>query len=258
MTTTTLSSASLSLCAFVFSCGGDPAPRTTVGATQDEAGRNASVGANTGPAGAAPAADPVAGGRAAAPPAKPPSRPPAPDAGGPERDAGVADASDPASLEAGPGAQAGPLHVASEVWLDGEQLDPNYRCPGPSPALAFEGAPAPTLSYAVVIIDRSNSFFHWVIYDIPADVTELAEGIPSGALLEEPAGARQGAAYNGTRGYVGPCGRNNNPYELTLYALDVASLPDLSESAAASAILDAIQLHALESVAVTAMSGPAM
>jgi Raf kinase inhibitor-like YbhB/YbcL family protein len=150
----------------------------------------------------------------------------------------------------------GPLRVDSDVWKEGEQLDSRYRCPGPSPALRFAGGPTERLSYAVVVIDRSNSFFHWLIYDIPGDVTELPEGVENGATLDQPPSAKQGAAYNGTRGYVGPCGRNNNPYELTLYALDVASLPELSANASATAIVNAITAHQLESVAVTVMSGP--
>jgi Raf kinase inhibitor-like YbhB/YbcL family protein len=162
---------------------------------------------------------------------------------------------DAAPAGPGPAAPAGPLRVESDVWKQGEQLDARFRCPGPSPELRFAGAPSTTASYAVVVIDRSNSFVHWLIHDIPADFSGLPEGVPEGGMLEQPPGAKQGAAYNGTRGYVGPCGRNNNPYELTLYALDTAAL-ELGANESGTAIMSEIEAHALESVAVTAMSGP--
>lgn len=90
-----------------------------------------------------------------------------------------------------------------------------------SPEMSWSGAPEGTLSFAVVLSDLSNGQAHWVIYDIPADVTVLAKGLPAMSPLTDPEGAKQisfsGPAYFGS----GACG---NVYEHRLYALGVENL----------------------------------
>jgi len=92
-----------------------------------------------------------------------------------------------------------------------------------SPELSWTPGPEGTLSYAVVLTDTSIDFVHWVLWDIPADVTSLPAALPSGATLTEPEGAQQkslsGTAYAGS-------GRCSNVYEHRVYALSVAKLTD--------------------------------
>jgi phosphatidylethanolamine-binding protein (PEBP) family uncharacterized protein len=57
-------------------------------------------------------------------------------------------------------------------------------------------------------------------------------------------------------GYFGPCGTTSNPYEFTLYALDVATLPGVTSASARAAVQTAIDAAKIESVSITAMSGP--
>jgi Raf kinase inhibitor-like YbhB/YbcL family protein len=72
-----------------------------------------------------------------------------------------------------------------------------------SPALAWSGAPKETKSYALVCHDPDAplvtkdgyGFVHWVLYNIPASVTKLAEG---------EKGHTNGATSFGTPKYGGP------------------------------------------------------
>ena len=72
-------------------------------------------------------------------------------------------------------------------------IDPRFAEPGVggsnvSPAIAWSGAPEGTRSYAITCFDpdapTGSGWWHWVVTDIPVDVTEFAEG------AELPAAAR--------------------------------------------------------------------
>src|SRR3954464_9972267 len=62
-----------------------------------------------------------------------------------------------------------------------------------SPQLSWSGAPAQTRSYAVTVYDpdapTGSGFWHWAVANIPASVTDLAEGVgdDTGAGLPEKA-----------------------------------------------------------------------
>ncbi len=138
-----------------------------------------------------------------------------------------------------------------------------------SPQLEWRGAPEGTQSFVLLCIDHHapatkpdyvntpgtlipakyprGQFVHWLMVDIPAEVTQLAEGscsravIPGGKRIPDgPDGSRQGlndytAWFAGDRdmegpylGYDGPCPPFNDSiphhYVFTVLALDVAHL----------------------------------
>lgn len=91
-----------------------------------------------------------------------------------------------------------------------------------SPALAWQGAPASTKSFAVVCHDPDAplvtpgryGYVHWVLYNIPASATGLAE-----ATTEHT----QGVSDFGKPGYGGPMppeGHGVHHYFFWLLALD--------------------------------------
>jgi len=126
--------------------------------------------------------------------------------------------------------------VTSNSFKDGDYLamthvgsaDHGFGCAGAnkSPHLAWSGAPAGTKSFAITCYDpdapTGSGFWHWLVVNIPADVTELTldAGNPkSGAL---PKGALQTRTDYGFAGYGGPCppeGDHPHRYLFTVHAV---------------------------------------
>ena len=105
-----------------------------------------------------------------------------------------------------------------------------------SPPLSWQHVPEAAKELALICDDpdapSAEPWVHWVIYKIPADVSELPEGVATDAELKSPAGARQGLnswKSGQTVGYRGPAppkGHGAHHYHFHLYALDAAlSLP---------------------------------
>src|SRR5262249_12626654 len=72
-----------------------------------------------------------------------------------------------------------------------------------------------------------GNWVHWVLYDLPADRTELPEAVPASAIVA--VGGRQGKNDFGRSGYGGPAPPPGQPhrYFFKLYARDAAvSVPD--------------------------------
>jgi Raf kinase inhibitor-like YbhB/YbcL family protein len=157
-----------------------------------------------------------------------------------------------------------------------------------NPQLKWSGAPAQTRSFAVISVDNDvptkpddvnkegrvvpaslprGQFYHWVMIDIPATVTEIgagecSDGVVAGGKkeLRGPRGARQGvndytgwfasdADMKGTyRGYDGPCPPWNDMlvhhYRFTVYALSCERVP-VEGDFTAPQVLEAIRKHVL-------------
>src|SRR6185437_6064799 len=96
-----------------------------------------------------------------------------------------------------------------------------------------------TKSFALLVHDPDaptrSGWWHWVVYNIPADVTSLPAGAgdPKSNLM--PATAVQGRTDFGTSGYGGPCPPPGKPhhYYFRLYALKVAKLDVPADATAA-------------------------
>jgi Raf kinase inhibitor-like YbhB/YbcL family protein len=71
-----------------------------------------------------------------------------------------------------------------------------------------------------------SGFWHWVVFDIPANVTELATGTGNKMDLT-PKGAIQSITDYGIKGYGGPCppvGHGFHQYIITVHALKTDKL----------------------------------
>lgn len=163
-----------------------------------------------------------------------------------------------------------------------------------NPHLAWSGAPEGTLSFALLCHDpdvpsRGDDvnqegrevpaelprvdFYHWLLLDIPAEQSEIAEGGHSVGVSargksgpEAPQGLRHGindytgwfagdtAMAGDYYGYDGPCPPWNDSlehrYVFTLYALDVAKLP-VSGALTPANVLAALSGHVLASASLS-------
>ena len=109
-----------------------------------------------------------------------------------------------------------------------------------SPHLHWTGAPGDTQSYVVTCFDpdapTGSGVWHWIVYDIPADVAELATGAGSQDGSRLPAGAKQLKNDAGLFGYLGgapPPGHGAHRYMFAVHALNGASLPITEDTSAA-------------------------
>src|SRR6266571_4858543 len=91
------------------------------------------------------------------------------------------------------------------------QVFKGFGCEGKnvSPSLAWRNAPAGTKSFAITVYDpdapTGSGWWHWIVFDIPADVTSLPAGVGNPASGQTPKGAVQSKNDFGKPGYGGPC-----------------------------------------------------
>jgi Raf kinase inhibitor-like YbhB/YbcL family protein len=122
--------------------------------------------------------------------------------------------------------------------------------PDLSPELRWAGAPTGTQSFAITLHDLTSGQPQWVIWNIPAALTELPAGLEEGtATLTTPAGAQQSSAtFAPEVGYFGPqapC----NVYQFEIFAL---SVPEFTPADAKFAALVRTELLALSADVVLA------
>jgi Raf kinase inhibitor-like YbhB/YbcL family protein len=132
--------------------------------------------------------------------------------------------------------------LAGGVFLPAQLAD-GFGCTGGnlSPELVWSHAPAGTQSFALQVHDpdapTGSGFWHWTVYNIPANATGLARGAggSSGSLPAPAFGGHNDFLDTGVGGangnYGGPCppvGDAPHRYVFTLYAL---SVPDLHAAA---------------------------
>lgn len=172
---------------------------------------------------------------------------------------------------------------------------PGGPVPGPnkSPHLAWSSVPASTRSFAVVCVDRDaptvaddanksdrtlphdlprGEFVHWLLFDVPASVSELSEGVDADGMTAR--GKAPGKTPHGVRGlndytswfagdkelegkyagYDGPWPPFNDErlhhYVFTVYALDVETL-GLSGEVTVADLRRALAGHVLAESSIT-------
>jgi Raf kinase inhibitor-like YbhB/YbcL family protein len=147
-----------------------------------------------------------------------------------------------------PGRPMTAFQLKSSAFSNGGAIPPKFTCDGPdvSPALSWNDPPPSTKALALIMDDPdapAGTWVHWVLYDLPASVRELPEGLPKAKDLE--IGARQGSNDFRRIGYGGPCpppGATHR-YSFRLYALDRAT--QLAAGAAKGDLERAMKGHIL-------------
>jgi len=153
--------------------------------------------------------------------------------------------------------------IKPDAMLTEDQVYNGFGCTGKniSPALQWSGAPPGTKSFAVTVYDpdapTGSGWWHWVVYNIPADVQALPEGAggADGKLL--PAGVVQGRTDFGTAAFGGACppsGDRPHSYIFTVFALKVEKL-DLPADASAAMIGYMLNMNKLAAAQFQAFYG---
>jgi Raf kinase inhibitor-like YbhB/YbcL family protein len=121
------------------------------------------------------------------------------------------------------------LRLSSPAFAEGGAIPKAYTCDGKdtSPPLEWSSVPEAARSLALVVEDPDapgGTWIHWVLFDLPADVTRLPEGVPTEervALGSDGQSARQGKNDFGKIGYGGPCPPSGtHHYIFRVFALD--------------------------------------
>jgi Raf kinase inhibitor-like YbhB/YbcL family protein len=146
-----------------------------------------------------------------------------------------------------------------------EQVFKGFGCTGNnvSPALSWSGAPAASKSFAVSIYDpdapTGSGFWHWVVFNIPSNVTSLPKGAGDAKKKLTPKGAIQSRTDFGADGYGGPCppkGDAPHHYQITVFAVDVDKLPDAKDHNASAALVGFdLHFHTLAKTTLTGVYG---
>ena len=117
-----------------------------------------------------------------------------------------------------------------------------YTCDGDdcSPHLIWSEFPEDSKSFALSVIDPDapgRDFIHWLIINISAGVTEIAE-------REVPEGAEQIVNDFGMKEYGGPCPPSGtHRYFFTVYALDTEKLFSINKGN----FVDEVKRHTIDS-----------
>lgn len=140
-----------------------------------------------------------------------------------------------------------PMQLTSSAFADGGAIVARHtgESDDVSPALAWTDVPEGTKSFALICHDPdaplvkpgTYGFVHWVLYGIPGEVRELAEGCGDHV---------QGSNDFGNAGYGGPMppeGHGTHRYFFWLLALDAA--PDLPAGLDMWTLLERIEPHVI-------------
>jgi len=149
--------------------------------------------------------------------------------------------------------------LTSPAYSEGGTIPVDQTCNGAntSPQLDWVGGPAGTMSFAVVLTDKSNNLIHAVIYDIPSTNTGLPADVDKVFAPADVPGAHQTTSYDpSVRGYNGPCPPSTHTYEMKLFALDVAALPGATMQTTRAQAVVLIDQHDLAAATLTATYTP--
>jgi Raf kinase inhibitor-like YbhB/YbcL family protein len=155
--------------------------------------------------------------------------------------------------------------VKNGATLTIDQVFKGFGCEGKniSPALEWKGAPKDTKSFAVTVYDpdapTGSGWWHWVMFNIPADVTKLEADAGNVGAGKAPKNAIQSRTDFGAPGFGGACpppGSAKKPhrYIFTVFALKTDKL-DLDANASGALVGYMLNANKLAKASFTAKYG---
>ena len=145
--------------------------------------------------------------------------------------------------------------VKNNQTLPNEQVLNSFGCTGEniSPDLSWQGAPAGTKSYALLVHDpdapRPTGWWHWLVVNIPVTKTEFKKGEKLAPPVLETVTDFKNTGYGGA---CPPKGHGVHHYNFTIYALDTEKL-DVSVDTDPNEVEKLVKSHALASSTITAL-----
>ena len=159
------------------------------------------------------------------------------------------------------------LRLLSNTLRDGQRLTkaqcaayPGLDGDNLSPELHWENAPDGTRSFVVTVYDpdapTGSGWWHWVVANIPANVTSLPEGAGSGRhpLPEGTVSVYNDSCTTNFAGAAPPPGHGDHRYIFTVHALKVATL-DLPEHPTPAQVGFRVHFNRLASASFTTVFG---
>jgi len=153
-----------------------------------------------------------------------------------------------ANFSAAEKTEKGQMQLTSSAFSEGAPIPAKHTCDDKdlSPPLKWSGVPAGAKSLVLIVDDPDapvGTWVHWVLYDVPAEASELLEALPKGQFVA--GGARQGINDFKHLGYGGPCPPPGKPhrYFFKLFALDAPL--DMKPGATKRDVERAMEKHVL-------------
>jgi Raf kinase inhibitor-like YbhB/YbcL family protein len=146
------------------------------------------------------------------------------------------------------------IRLESSAFQEGGMIPRTYTCDGEdiSPPLSWSGVPESARSLVLICEDPDaplGTWTHWLLYNLPAEVTALPERLPPEGTIQVASGgakhpARQGRNDFRKLGYGGPCPPSGtHRYYFRLFALDTTL--NLEPGASRKQVLGAMEKHIL-------------
>ena len=148
------------------------------------------------------------------------------------------------------------MRLISSMFEHREKIPAQYTCDGNdmSPPLTISDVPDGVKSLVLIMDDPdapAGIWDHWVVFNIPPDVTEIPESQEPRQTGGQAPGV-SGKNSFGTLGYGGPCPPDReHRYFFKLYALDVEL--DLPEGASKAEVEQAMAGHIIEQAELTGL-----
>lgn len=150
--------------------------------------------------------------------------------------------------------------VTDNQSLKKSQVFNQWGCTGDnkSPELSWSSPPDGTKSFAITMYDpdapTGSGWWHWLVVNIPADQTGMAENAGEKGGESLPKGASMVTNDFGFKGFGGACPPANakpHNYQITLYALDTEKI-ELPDNASGALAGYNILQHVIDKVVLTA------
>lgn len=161
--------------------------------------------------------------------------------------------------EDGPTEEA--LSITSPAFDDGEAIPQKYTDDGEdiSPPLSVDEVPEAAGGLALIVEDPDAPdppFTHWLLWNLPADTTEIPEDQPREETLPDLGGARQGTNDFDDLGYRGPAPpSDDDPHRYRFEAVALETPLEIDSGARRETVESAVEGRRIESAELAGTYG---